>query len=48
MLIFCGVVLLKVDVWAAKQEADIKRASAELEWEGFLSRQTVKEIVANQ
>ncbi len=45
MGIFLLVVIIKVDVYADKVQAELKSNTAEMEWQGFLYRQTVQNII---
>jgi hypothetical protein len=45
MLIFSAVVLIKVDVWAQKQEAEVRRINAELDWEGYLYQKAARNLM---
>lgn len=43
--IFLMIVMMKVDVFAQKVEAEIKQNGAELDWQGYLYHQTVQNII---
>jgi len=45
MSIFCGIILLKVETWADKKEAEVKRTLAETDWEGFRYQQTARKVL---
>ena len=48
MLIFAGVILIKVEVMASKIKAETQALSAELDWEGYLYHQAVIDVMKNR
>ena len=46
--IFLMVVMMKVDVFAAKVKAEVKSNAAELDWEGYLYHQTVQNVIKSR
>ena len=45
--IFCVVVLVKVECWAAQTKAELKLLSSDLAWQDFLYSKSVKEVQKN-
>lgn len=48
MGIFTLVILMKVDAFAQKAEADTKLLSADLDWEGYLYQQTARKVLSER
>jgi hypothetical protein len=45
MLIFSGVILLRVEVWAHKTEAEVQQQVADLDWQGFQYHRTAAKVL---
>ncbi len=45
MLIFCGVLLLKLDVWAHKQVTDVQMTADQLDFENLRYHRTALEVM---
>ena len=47
MLIFCGVVLLKVDVWVHKQTTEVRMFADQMDFENMRYHRTAIELMKN-
>ncbi len=45
MGLFALVILMKVDAFAQKAEAETQQLSADLDWEGYLYQQTARKVL---
>lgn len=45
MLIFCGVILLKVDVWAKKQNTEVLMLADQLDFENLRYHRTAVDVM---
>ena len=43
--IFLMIVMIRVDVFAQKTDAEMKSTAAEMDWQGYLYQQTVQNIL---
>ena len=46
--IFLMIIMIKVDVFARKAEANVKSTAAELDWQGYLYYQTVQNVMQSK
>ena len=45
MVIFGGMILLKVEVWAGKVHAEVETCRTSLDWEDYLYKQAVTDVI---
>ncbi len=48
LMIFSGIILLKVEVWAKVKEAEVQTLNSDLMWDDFLYQKTVQEVRQNK